>query len=329
MDFSIIVNNLMSPPILFFFMGVIAVFVHSDLHIPQPLPKLFSMYLLVDIGFHGGVELYHGGIQPEIFLTLGACMLMSMLVPLYTFFILKKKLDVHNAAAIAATYGSVSAVTFITAVSFLEYSNVDFGGHMVAAMALMESPAIICGVILDGMYGQKEDSLDLNHEGDKKHGIFAIVKEALFSGSVFLLMGSLVVGILTNETGWKSFRSFDAIFKGMLMFYLLDMGIHAAQEIKQLKGKGGFLVLFGIGVPLLNAVVAIFFAKVIGLSPGNALLFTALCSSASYIAVPAALPDAIPKANPAFSVSMALGITFPFNIIIGIPLYYYLIQTVN
>ncbi len=326
MDIGIIVNNLMSPPILFFFMGVIAVFVHSDLHIPQPLPKLFSMYLLVDIGFHGGVELYHGGLKPEIFLTLGACMLMSVLVPLYTFFILKKKLDVHNAAGIAATYGSVSAVTFITAVSFLEYSNVDFGGHMVAAMALMESPAIICGVILDGMYGKKDESVVLEKE---KHGMLGIIKEALFSGSVFLLMGSLVVGVITNETGWKSFRSFDAIFKGMLMFYLLDMGIHAAQEIKQLKGKGGFLVAFGLLVPIANAGVAIFLSKVIGLSPGNALLFTALCASASYIAVPAALPDAIPKANPAFSISLALGITFPFNIIIGIPLYYYLIKLIH
>ena len=327
MDFGIIVNNLMSPPILFFFMGVIAVFCHSDLHIPQPLPKLFSMYLLVDIGFHGGVELYHGGIKPEIFMTLAACMVMSVVVPVYTFFILKRKLDVHNAAAIAATYGSVSAVTFITAVSFLEYSGVEFGGHMVAAMALMESPAIICGVILSTMYGKKEEaSTDGKHE---KHGMMSIIKEALFGGSVFLLMGSLIVGIVTNESGWKSFRSFDAIFKGMLMFYLLDMGIHAAQEIKQLRGKGLFLVIFGIAVPIFNASIAIFLTKVLGLAPGNALLFTALCASASYIAVPAALPEAIPKANPSFSISMALGITFPFNIILGIPFYYYVIKLVS
>jgi hypothetical protein len=328
MDFSIIINNLMSPPILFFFMGVIAVFCHSDLHIPQPLPKLFSMYLLVDIGFHGGVELYHGGITAEIFWSLAACMVMSLVVPVYTFYILKRKLDVHNAAAIAATYGSVSAVTFITAVSFLEYSNVEFGGHMVAAMALMESPAIICGVILSTMYGRKEEPVASAH-GEKQHGLLGIIKEALFGGSVFLLMGSLVVGILTNETGWKSFRSFDAIFKGMLMFYLLDMGIHAAQEIKQLRGKGLFLVAFGILVPIANACVAIFLSKVLGMTPGNALLFTALCASASYIAVPAALPEAIPKANPSFSISMALGITFPFNIIIGIPLYFYAIKFIG
>lgn len=324
MDLSIIINNLMSPPILFFFMGVIAVFCHSDLHIPSPLPKLFSMYLLVDIGFHGGVELYHGGFTSEIVWTLVACMFMSILVPVYTFFILKRKLDVHNAAAIAATYGSVSAVTFITAVSFLEYSNVEFGGHMVAAMALMESPAIIAGVILDSMYGKNDDHVA--GEPEEKHGILDIIKEALTNGSVFLLMGSLIVGIITNESGWKSFRSFDAIFKGMLMFYLLDMGIHAAKEIKQLRGKGMFLVIFGLGVPLLNATIAIFLTKVLGLSAGNALLFTALCASASYIAVPAALPDAIPKANPAFSTSLALGITFPFNIIIGIPFYFFVIK---
>jgi uncharacterized protein len=328
MDLSIIINNLMSPPILFFFMGVIAVFCHSDLHIPSPLPKLFSMYLLVDIGFHGGVELYHGGLKPEIFMTLAACMVMSVAVPVYTFFILKRKLDVHNAAAIAATYGSVSAVTFITAVSFCEYSNIEFGGHMVAAMALMESPAIICGVILDSMYGHKDDVIVAGAVPEKKHGLLQIVKEAMFNGSVFLLMGSLVVGIITNESGWKSFRSFDAIFKGMLMFYLLDMGIHAAKEIKELRGKGKFLVIFGIAIPLANACVAIFLTKVMGLAPGNALLFTALCASASYIAVPAALPDAIPKANPSYSISLALGITFPFNIIIGIPLYYYVIKLV-
>lgn len=327
MDFSIIINNLMSPPILFFFMGALAVFLHSDLHIPHPLPKLFSMYLLVDIGFHGGVELYHGGLKPEIIMTLVACMLMAVVVPVYTFFILKRKMDVHNAAGIAATYGSVSAVTFITAVSFLEYSNVEFGGHMVAAMALMESPAIIAGVILDSMYGHSEDAANVTDH--PKHSMGQIIKEAMFNGSVFLLMGSLVVGIVTNETGWKSFRSFDAIFKGMLMFYLLDMGIHAAKEIKQLRGKGLFLVIFGIAIPVVNAGIGIFLSKVLGLSPGNALLFTALCASASYIAVPAALPDAIPKANPAFSISMALGITFPFNIIIGIPFYYYVIQLVQ
>ncbi len=328
MDLSVIVNNLLSPPILFFFLGVIGVFLHSDLNIPPPLPKLFSMYLLVCIGFHGGVELYHGGLRPEIFLTFGLCMVMALFVPIYTFFILKRKLDVHNAAAIAATYGSVSAVTFITAVSFLEFMNVDFGGHMVAALALMESPAIIAGVMLDSIYGHQDDKA-VAGQPVREHGFFAIIKEAMFNGSVYLLMGSLVVGLVTNENGWKAFRSFDAIFKGMLMFYLLDMGIHAAKEIKDLKGKGMFLVIFGIGVPLVNAGLAIGLSKLIGLSPGNALLFTVLCSSASYIAVPAAIPDAIPKANPAFCTSMALGITFPFNILIGIPLYYYLIKLIS
>lgn len=327
MDLSIIVNNFMSPPILFFFMGMIAVFCRSDLHIPQPLPKLFSMYLLVDIGFHGGVELFHGGLKSEIFLSLASCVLLSILIPVGTFFFLKRKLDVHNSAAIAATYGATSAVTFITAISFLEYTGVDFGGHMVAAMPLMDTTAIITSVILDSLYSTNDDSE--SQKSRDRRSILSVSKDALFSGSVFLIVGSLVVGLITNESGWKSFRSFDAIFKGMLMFYLLDMGIHAAQEIKILRSKGLFLLIVAIILPITNSCLAIFFTKILGMEPGNALLFTVLCSSASYITVPAAIPDAIPKANPSFSISLALGITFPFNIIIGIPLYYYVIQLVS
>lgn len=198
---------------------------------------------------------------------------------------------------------------------------------MVAALALMEPPAIICGVILDSIYG-RDDHL-VESKNVKSHNMVGIVREALTGGSVFLLIGSLVVGIFTNESGWKSFRSFDAIFKGMLMFYLLDMGIHAAKEIKQLRGKGSFLVIFGVVVPVCNAAIAIFLTKVLGIELGNALLFTVLCASASYIAVPAALPEAIPKANPSFSISLALGVTFPFNIVVGIPFYYYIINLVN
>lgn len=312
------IGSIMSPPILFFFLGAIAVFVKSDLEIPKPLPKLFSIYLLVDIGFKGGVELFKSGIQQEVILTLGACVIMSILVPFYTFFVLRNKVGDDQAAAIAATYGSVSAVTFVTAVAFLDFMHVKSGGHMVAAMALMESPAIISGVLINQVFNRSN--------GSSKAKIGHILHESCFNGSVFLIVGSLIVGMITNEHGWDGFKPFDGIFKGMLMLYLLDMGIHAAREIKQIRSAGMTLVVFAIAVPIVNAAIGIALSKMLGVTQGDAFLVTILCASASYIAVPAALPSAIPKASPAMCTTMSLGITFPFNVIIGIPVYWAIVQ---
>jgi hypothetical protein len=312
-------DSILSPPILFFFLGVIAVFVHSDLEIPKPIPKLFSIYLLTDIGFKGGVELFHSGLNQEVFLTLGVCVMMSILVPFYCFFLLRNRVGDDQAAGIAATYGSVSAVTFITAVAFLDFMKVAYGGHMVAAMALMESPAIIAGVVINMIWNRE-------NKGKATKGILHILHEACFNGSVFLIMGALIVGIITNEKGWNSFKAFDGIFKGMLMLYLLDMGIHAAREIKLIRQAGWQLVAFAIGVPIFNATIGILLSKALGVTQGDAMLVTVLCASASYIAVPAALPNAIPKCSAAMCTTMSLGITFPFNVIIGIPVYYSAIQ---
>lgn len=323
MDVSLVMSNILNPPVLFFFLGMLAIFVKSDLEIPPPIPKLFSLYLLFAIGFKGGVELAKSGINQEVLLAVLAAMVMACLVPIYTFFILKLKLDPYNSAAIAATYGSISAVTFITASSFLQQLGVDYDGYMVAALALMESPAIIVGLILVSLFTR-------NQSGDDDEREFSwpeVLQEAFLNGSVFLLVGSLIIGFLTGEHGWKVLSPFTQdMFYGVLTFFLLDMGLVAAKRIKDLEKTGPFLISFAILIPVVNAVVGLLIAKVIGMPPGNALLFSVLCASASYIAVPAAMRLTVPEANPSLYISTALAVTFPFNIIVGIPLYQYAIN---
>lgn len=323
MDGSLILFNIFNPPVLFFFMGMMAVFLKSDLEIPQPLPKLFSLYLLLAIGFKGGYELAESGINTQIALTLLAAIVMASIVPVYTFFILKIKLDAYNAAAIAATYGSISAVTFITASSFLEKLHIPYGGHMVAALALMESPAIIVGLILVRVFTQ-------HHDDQEGFSWGKVLHEAFLNGSVFLLVGSLIVGLLTGDKGWEKLQPFtQGIFYGALTFFLLDMGIVAARRIKDLKKTGSFLISFSVFIPVANAIFGILIGKFLGFGTGNTLLFSILCASASYIAVPAAMRLTVPEANPSLYVSMALALTFPFNIIIGIPLYMEIIKTLG
>jgi uncharacterized protein len=317
MDASLILSNILNPPVLFFFLGMTAVFVKSDLEIPAPVPKLFSLYLLFAIGFKGGVELNKSGITQEVVLTLVAAILMACIVPIYTFFILKIKLDTYDAAAIAATYGSISAVTFITASAFLTELGIGFDGYMVAALALMESPAIIVGLILVNLFTQDKDS-------DREFNWGEVLRDAFLNSSVFLLVGSLLVGVLTGQHGWQVLEPFSqGLFYGVLTFFLLDMGLVAARRIKDLQKTGVFLVSFAILIPILNAAIGLLIAKVIGMHQGNALLFSVLCASASYIAVPAAMRLTVPEANPSLYVSTALAVTFPFNIIVGIPLYLY------
>ncbi|HEY9768308.1 MAG TPA: sodium-dependent bicarbonate transport family permease [Coleofasciculaceae cyanobacterium] len=328
MDSSLILSNILNPPVLFFFIGMMAVFLKSDLDIPHPLPKLFSLYLLFAIGFKGGHEIHESGINNEIALTLLAAILLAAIVPIYSFFILKIKLDAYNAAAIAATYGSISAVTFVTASSFLEQQNppIAYGGHMVAALALMESPAIIVGLILARLFTSSQ-SKDLEEGG--KFSWSEVLREAFLNGSVFLLLGSLLVGMVTSQNGWDRLEVFTGdIFYGMLTFFLLDMGLVAAKRIGDLRKSGSFIIAFSIFMPVINALIGIFIAKAIAMSPGNALLFAVLCASASYIAVPAAMRMTVPEANPSLYISMALALTFPFNIIIGIPIYLAIINRI-
>ncbi len=327
MDSSLILSNVLNPPILFFFLGMLAIFVQSDLEIPNPLPKLFSLYLLVSIGFKGGHELFESGLTPIITMTLVAAVFMASIVPVYSFFILKIRLDDYNAAAIAATYGSISAVTFITASSLLDKQGIEYGGHMVAALALMESPAIVVGLILVRVFTAKQSVLN-NETKSEETPWGEVLREAFLNGSVLLLIGSLIIGLITGNDGWAKVHLFveKDLFYGALMFFLLDMGLVAARRIQDLRQTGMFLIGFAILMPIANAALGIALAKVIGMGEGNALLFAVLCASASYIAVPAAMRMTVPEANPSLYVSMALAITFPFNIIVGIPIY---LQTIK
>jgi uncharacterized protein len=323
MDSSLILSNILNPPVMFFFLGMLAVAVQSDLEIPNPLPKLFSLYLLIAIGFKGGHELYESGLSTEIVATLGVSILMATVVPIYSFFILRLKLDGYNAAAIAATYGSISAVTFITASALLDKLHIEYGGHMVAALALMESPAIVVGLILVRVFGKKKIEIGEDETMSAESSWGSVLHEAFLNGSVLLLIGSVVVGVASGKEGWGKLHLFveKDIFYGALMFFLLDMGLVAARRIRDLKQTGMFLIGFAVLMPIGNAVLGILIAKLIGMGPGNGLLFAVLCASASYIAVPAAMRMTVPEANPSLYVSMALAITFPFNIIIGIPMY--------
>jgi uncharacterized protein len=322
MDTSLIVSNILNPPVLFFFLGMTAVLVKSDLEIPPPIPKLFSLYLLMAIGFKGGVELIKSGITQEVVFTLLAAIIMACFVPVYTFFILKLKLDIYDSAAIAATYGSISAVTFITASAFLNELGIDFDGYMVAALALMESPAIIVGLILVNLFASEDGK-----PSDREFSWPEVLKDAFLNSSVFLLVGSLIIGFLTGEHGWKVLEPFtQGLFYGVLTFFLLDMGLVAARRIKDLQKTGTFLISFAILIPIVNAALGLAIAWFIGMPKGDALLFSVLCASASYIAVPAAMRLTVPEANPSLYVSTALAVTFPFNIIVGIPIYLYAIN---
>lgn len=322
MEFHSIIENFSHPATLFFFLGLIAVFLKSDLEIPPQIAKFLSIYLLFDIGIKGGEELFHSGFNSQVITVMIICILGSFLVPFAMFFILKRKLSIYDAGAVAATYGSISAVTFATASSFLESQGVTFGGYMVAGMALMESPAIIAGLILIRLYVKNEDKPKVENGG-----LSHILKESFFNGSVLLLVGSLAIGYLSGETGERELKPFvNEIFFGMLSLYMLDMGLLAGRRIKELRTAGAFIVFFALLFPPVIGILGIGISYLLEYSVGDAVLQTVLLASASYIAVPAAMRISVPKANMSILLPMSLGITFTFNITVGIPLYYFIIQ---
>lgn len=324
MNINTVLENFAHPATLFFFLGMIAVLVKSDLEIPPQIAKFLSIYLLFDIGIKGGEELFHSGFNEQVITVMLVCILSSFFIPVLMFFILIKKLEVYDAGAVAATYGSISAVTFATASAFLDSQGVTFGGYMVAGMALMESPAIIAGLILIRMY-KKPSKSTLDSGG----GLGQIFRESIFNGSVLLLVGSLVIGYLSGEAGEKELKPFvNEIFFGMLSLYMLDMGLLAARRIKELRKAGGFVVSFATLFPPVAGLFGIGLSYLLGYSEGDALLQTVLIASASYIAVPAAMRIAVPQANMSILLPMSLGITFTFNIAVGIPLYYTIIQLI-
>jgi hypothetical protein len=313
MTLQLLLENLGNPALLFFLLGVLAVRLKSDLEIPPNSSKFISLYLLFSIGFKGGQELAHNSLDGELIWSMVLGFALACLVPLYSFFILKPRLGVDNAGAIASAYGSVSAVTFVTALSFLEMLQITSGGHMVAVMALMEAPAIVVGVALVQAWSENRD---------KKLSLRQLLLHSLTNGSVFLILGSLVIGFLANEKQALGIKPFtNDLFKGFLAVFLLDMGIVSGRKLGDFLKSGWFAAAFAVLIPVINGCVTAWISGYFLEEAGNRLLLSVLAASASYIAVPAAMKMAVPKANPGLYLPMALGVTFPFNITLGLPLY--------
>ena len=304
-------QNILDPAILFFIFGVFAGAVRSNLEIPPAITKFLSLYLLMALGLKGGFALQKSGLTIDIAKTLSIAVLLAVIVPILGYFFLRKKLNNYDAAAIAATYGSVSAVTFITASQFLDLNKITYGGHMAAAMALMESPAIILAVILANAAKSNKKGSSLN-----------LLHKSFTDGAQLLLIGAMIVGLFAGAAGERIMAPFSIdLFKGMLAFFLLDMGLMVAKNFKEVLNKPIYVLVYGIFAPPVHAFLALFICKIAGVGLGETILLMILSASASYIAVPAALKYALPQANPSLYFGMSLGLTFPINIIIGIPLY--------
>ena len=318
MNFNLLLENLTNPALLYFILGIVAVYLKSDLEIPQNSSKFISLYLLFAIGFKGGQELSHETITSEILWCMLFGISIAILIPLYTFFVLKRKLNVFDAGAIAAAYGSISAVTFVTAVSYLESHQIAIHGYMVAIMALMESPAIIVGLVLITLF---------NKEKSSKFNKSEILRHSFTNGSVLLILGSLIIGFLASDKQAEGIQPFtNDLFKGFLAIFLLDMGITSGKKLKSFFDHGWFPFAFAFLIPLVNGSLFAWLSGFITDDVSNRFIFSILAASASYIAVPAAMKITVPKANPGLFLPMALAVTFPVNITIGMPLYFFIVQ---
>jgi len=350
-------QNFLDPAILFFVFGVIAGALRSNLEIPAPIAKFLSLYLLMALGLKGGFALAASGLTLEILLSLLAAMLMAILVPLLGYALLRHKVSGFDAAALAASYGSVSAVTFVTAIQSLEDSGLRAGGHMAMAMVLMESPAIIVAIVIGNalrkarnapsrasatvaamepvpatapvlsaapvpVRAPDRDTTPVNAPNPKPHSIGAVLHESFTSGAHLLLLGSMLVGLLSGESGKSTMQPFSSdLFKGMLAFFLLDMGLMVARNFGDARKAPAALLGYAVLAPFVHAGMALALARALGLTLSDGFLLMVLSASASYIVVPAVLRDAIPEANPAIYFGLSLGITFPLNILLGIPVY--------
>lgn len=309
--------NLLSPAVLFFLLGVFATLSKSDLKFPEPLYLGLTIYLLTAIGFKGGASIAKAGLTAVWLPALGA-VLLGTLISLWSYPILRfiGRLLPVDAAALSAHYGSCSAVTFIAATNFLKSVNQPFEEYASAFLAVMESPAIIVGVVLG--------KLAIQTPGEKLGPMLkGAFHEALLGRSVILLVGGLLIGFLSGERGLETTSGFlVAPFQGVLALFLLEMGMVAARRFGDLKKVGLFLVAFGIAMPIVNGSIGVVFGYQTGLSLGGAMLMGTLAASASYIAAPAAVRLSLPDANPTLYLTSALAITFPFNITIGLPVYF-------
>ena len=317
-------TSLLDPAVLFFLVGLFAGLVRSNLEIPPAISRFLALYLLMALGLKGGISLAQTGLTQEVLASLGLAIVIALITPAIGFLVLRRTTTPFNAIAIAATYGSVSAVTYITANQFLDRLGVDHGGYMAAAMAIMESPAVILAVLManlvrKGQLGGSQGIASAPHPG----GLMSTLHESFTDGAQLLLLASMVIGFFMGPEGAAAMKPFSAdLFKGMLAFFLLDMGLLAARSMGSLKNQSLFLVVYAVVAPLVHASIAVVLGNWAGLSVGDTTLLAVLAASASYIAVPAVLREAIPEADASVYVGLSLGITFPLNILLGIPLYY-------
>lgn len=332
-------HNLLDPAILFFIFGVLAGTVKSNLEIPPAISRFLSLYLLMALGLKGGFALSQSGLTAYVAVSLAAAMALAIGIPLLGYSFLRRFVSGFDAAAVAATYGSVSAVTFVTAVQYLENQQMPYGGHMAAGMALMESPAIIMAIVFANSLRQKAtpalagagDGAATPDSPPHKAGVSVrkILHESFTDGAQLLLLGAMAVGLITGESGKAAMQPFYSdLFKGLLSFFLLDMGLMAARNLPQVRGKSPVLIAYAVLGPMVHAGLALGLAYVLNLPVGDGALLMVLAASASYIAVPAVLRYALPEANPSLYFGLSLGVTFPLNILVGIPAYTALAQAV-
>lgn len=350
-------HSLLDPAVLFFALGVFAGLVRSNLEMPAAISKFLSIYLLMALGLKGGFALAASGFTPSVASSLALAVLLAVVVPLAGYALLRRMLSAFNAAAVAATYGSVSAVTFVTATQYLESQHIAYGGHMAAAMALMESPAILLAVLLANAARQRQAATarvlsvpqgmqlaasgtaalggpglaagSLRPQAERGPGLSMgkLLHESFTDGTQLLLLGAMVIGLLTGDAGKAAMQPFSGdLFKGMLCLFLLDMGLSTARNLPAVRTQSPWLLAYGVLGPLAHAALALGLAWLAQVPAGDAALLMVLAASASYIAVPAVVRHAIPEADASLYVSLSLGVTFPLNILLGIPLYTQLVQ---
>jgi hypothetical protein len=361
-------KNLTDPAVLFFFLGVFVGLIRSNLEIPKQVAKFLSLYLLMALGFKGGQALSSAGLSGDALKVIGAALCLAVVIPAVAFLVLRNRVNPFDAAAIAATYGSVSAVTFITAQQFLVDRGDEAGGYLTVALVLMESPAIIMAVLLATWVRSRQSSpesatsplnatvapsgghieqLEVIPESDRPSGSVAdedgeghghghgptpireVLREAFTDGAQLLLIGSMVIGVISGKAGGEAMDPFvNGIFKGLLAFFLLEMGLLVAKQLREVRDVSPFLIGFGLVLPLVNAAVALTIGWGLDLSVGDMTLLTVLAASGSYIVVPAVVRYAIPEASPSRYLTLALAVTFPLNMVIGIPLYYWIASSI-
>ena len=345
-------QSLLDPAILFFALGVFAGLVRSNLEMPAAISKFLSIYLLMALGLKGGFALAASGFTPSVASSLGLAVLLAVVVPLVGYGLLRRVLSGFNAAAVAATYGSVSAVTFVTATQYLESQQIAYGGYMAAAMALMESPAIILAVLLANALRQQQavtttqvvgmpaggaatlGGVGMGYAGAQRHSqdghnlsIGKILHESFTDGTQLLLLGAMVIGLVTGDAGKAAMQPFSGdLFKGMLCLFLLEMGLSTARNLPAVRQQSPWLLAYAVLAPITHAALALGLAWLAAVPAGDAVLLMVLAASASYIAVPAVVRYAIPEADPSLYVSLSLGVTFPLNIVVGIPAYTQAVQ---